>query len=88
LPFLGYFFNEPAKSSLIGEKSPNLVTLLGCKGTTSFHGTPVHGLLIHGTSLHGILVHGNDTFSACSCNDMVHGMLHSLTTNVSGASPA
>jgi hypothetical protein len=28
LSFLGYFFNEPTKSSLIGEKSPNLVTLL------------------------------------------------------------
>jgi hypothetical protein len=28
LPFLGYFFNEPTKSSLIGEKSPNLVTLV------------------------------------------------------------
>jgi hypothetical protein len=27
LPFWGYFFNEPTKSSLIGEKSPNLVTL-------------------------------------------------------------
>jgi hypothetical protein len=27
LPFLGYFFNEPTKSSLSGEKSPNLVTL-------------------------------------------------------------
>jgi hypothetical protein len=27
LPFLGYFFNEPTKSSLIGEKSPNLITL-------------------------------------------------------------
>ncbi len=27
LPFLGYFFNEPTKSSLIGEKLPNLVTL-------------------------------------------------------------
>jgi len=24
---LGYFFNEPAKSSLIGEKLPNLVTM-------------------------------------------------------------
>ena len=24
---MGYFFNEPTKSSLIGEKSPNLVTL-------------------------------------------------------------
>jgi hypothetical protein len=24
---LGYFFNEPTKSSLIVEKSPNLVTL-------------------------------------------------------------
>ncbi len=29
LPFLGYFFNEPTKSGLIGEKSPNLVTLIG-----------------------------------------------------------
>jgi len=28
LPFLGYFFNKPTKSSLIGEKSPNLVTLV------------------------------------------------------------
>jgi hypothetical protein len=28
LPFLGYFFNEPTKSSLIGEKPPNLVTLM------------------------------------------------------------
>ncbi len=28
LLFLGYFFNEPTKSSLIGEKSPNLVTLI------------------------------------------------------------
>jgi hypothetical protein len=28
LPYLGYFFNEPTKSSLIGEKSPNLVTLI------------------------------------------------------------
>jgi len=27
LPFWGYFFNEPTKSSLIGEKLPNLVTL-------------------------------------------------------------
>jgi hypothetical protein len=27
LPFLGSFFNEPIKSSLIGEKLPNLVTL-------------------------------------------------------------
>jgi hypothetical protein len=27
LPFLGYFFNEPTKSSLIGETSPYLVTL-------------------------------------------------------------
>jgi hypothetical protein len=27
LPFFGYFFNEPQKSSLIGEKSPNLVAL-------------------------------------------------------------
>jgi hypothetical protein len=27
LPFLGYFFNDPTKSSSIGEKSPNLVTL-------------------------------------------------------------
>jgi hypothetical protein len=27
-PFLGYFFNEPTKSSLIGEKLPNLVTLV------------------------------------------------------------
>jgi len=27
LPFLDYFFIEPTKSSLIGEKSPNLVTL-------------------------------------------------------------
>jgi hypothetical protein len=25
--FWGYFLNEPTKSSLIGEKSPNLVTL-------------------------------------------------------------
>ena len=24
---MGYFFNEPTKCSLIGEKSPNLVTL-------------------------------------------------------------
>ncbi len=28
LPFLGNFFNEPTKSSLIGDKSPNLVTLV------------------------------------------------------------
>jgi len=28
LPFFGYFINEPTKSSLIGEKSPNLVTLV------------------------------------------------------------
>ncbi len=28
----GYFFNEPTKSSLIGEKSPNLVTLNTCIG--------------------------------------------------------
>jgi hypothetical protein len=28
LPFLGYFFNEPTKSSLIGKKSPDLVTLI------------------------------------------------------------
>jgi hypothetical protein len=27
LPFMRYFFNEPTKSSLIGEKLPNLVTL-------------------------------------------------------------
>jgi hypothetical protein len=27
LPFLGYFFNKLTKSSLIGEKLPNLVTL-------------------------------------------------------------
>jgi hypothetical protein len=27
LPFWGYFFNEPTKSSLIGEKLPNLVSL-------------------------------------------------------------
>jgi hypothetical protein len=26
---LNYFFNVPTKSSLLGEKSPNLVTLLG-----------------------------------------------------------
>jgi hypothetical protein len=39
-------------------------------------------------SLYGILVHGNDTFSICSWNDKVHGMLHSLTTNLSRASPA
>jgi hypothetical protein len=31
LPFLGYSFNEPTKSSLIGEKSPNLVTLYHTK---------------------------------------------------------
>ncbi len=29
LPFLGYSFNEPTKSSLIHEKLPNLVTLVG-----------------------------------------------------------
>jgi hypothetical protein len=28
VPFLDYFFNEPTKSSLIGEKLPNLVTLV------------------------------------------------------------
>jgi hypothetical protein len=28
LPILGYFFYEPTKRSLIGEKLPNLVTLL------------------------------------------------------------
>ncbi len=50
--------------------------------TTSFHGIPVHG-----TSLHGILVHGNDTFSTCSWNDIVHGMLHSLPTYVELALP-
>ncbi len=27
IAILGYFFNEPTKSSLIGEKSHNLVTL-------------------------------------------------------------
>jgi hypothetical protein len=36
LPFLGYFFNDPTKSSLIGEKSPNLVTL--DKSDTPFFG--------------------------------------------------
>ncbi len=41
----------------------------------SFHGIPVHGM-----SIHGILVHGNDTFSTCSWNDMVHGIVHSLPT--------
>jgi hypothetical protein len=35
-PFWGYFFNEPPKSSLIGEKLPNLVTLLNIL-LTSFH---------------------------------------------------
>ncbi len=39
-------------------------------------------------SIHSILDHGNDTLSTCSWNDMVHGMLHSITTNLSGASPA
>jgi len=53
-----------------------------------FHGIPVHGMLIHGMSLHGISVHVNDTFSTCSWNDMVHGRLHSPTTNLSGVSPA
>ncbi len=43
---------------------------------------------INGMSLHGILVLGNDTFSNCSWNDMDKGMLHSLTTNLSGASCA
>ncbi len=28
LPFFGYFINEPTKSSLIDEISPNLVTLV------------------------------------------------------------
>ncbi len=28
MPFLGYFFNEPTKSSLIGEKSPNVGPML------------------------------------------------------------
>jgi hypothetical protein len=28
MAFFGYFINEPTKSSLIGEKSPNLVTLV------------------------------------------------------------
>jgi hypothetical protein len=28
LPFWGYLFNELSKSSLIGEKLPNLVTLV------------------------------------------------------------
>jgi hypothetical protein len=31
LPFWGYFFNEPTKSSLIGEKLPNLVTLFALR---------------------------------------------------------
>jgi hypothetical protein len=30
IAILGYFFNESTKSSLIGEKSPNLVTLVPC----------------------------------------------------------
>jgi hypothetical protein len=36
LSILGYFFNEPTKSSPIGEKLPNLVTLVGAHNQQVF----------------------------------------------------
>jgi hypothetical protein len=65
LPFWGYFFNDPTKSSLIGEKSPKLVTLVatGRRHEILLKQVMLHGYICLSTSLLPCLLPGLRPFS-------------------------